>query len=182
MPRQARIDAPGALHHVICRGIERRKIFRDNQDRRDLIGGGLIRSSGGWQVLKDLRKQGIHFKSDERILGDSDFVESVLKGQEEQFDRWYRLKARGYDFDTVVGGVAKLFKMRPEVILEPSKKPERVRARSLVCFCAVRELGLPGTVVGQRMGIVQSAVSKAVERGAGLAAEHHFSIEDPGNR
>jgi len=37
MPRQARIDAPGALHHVICRGIERRKIFRDNQDRRDLI-------------------------------------------------------------------------------------------------------------------------------------------------
>jgi len=82
MPRQARIDAPGALRHVICRGIERRKIFRDNQDRRDLIGGGLIRSSGGWQVLKDLRKEGIHFKSDERILGGSDFVKSVLKGQE----------------------------------------------------------------------------------------------------
>jgi hypothetical protein len=27
MPRRARINAPGALHHVICRGIERRKIF-----------------------------------------------------------------------------------------------------------------------------------------------------------
>ncbi|MBW1788594.1 MAG: hypothetical protein JRK53_18560 [Deltaproteobacteria bacterium] len=47
---------------------------------------------------------------------------------------------------------------------------------------AVTELGLPGTVVGKRLGIVQSAVSKAVERGAGLASEHHFSIEDPGNR
>jgi hypothetical protein len=23
MPRKTRIDAPGALHHVICRGIER---------------------------------------------------------------------------------------------------------------------------------------------------------------
>jgi hypothetical protein len=33
MPRQARIDAPGALHHVIARGIERDKIFRDDQDR-----------------------------------------------------------------------------------------------------------------------------------------------------
>lgn len=33
MPRKARIDAPGALHHVIFRGIERRKIFRDNKDR-----------------------------------------------------------------------------------------------------------------------------------------------------
>jgi hypothetical protein len=25
MPRQARIDAPGALHHIIVRGIERRR-------------------------------------------------------------------------------------------------------------------------------------------------------------
>ena len=35
MFRQARIDAPGALLPVMCRGIERRKIFRDHQDRRD---------------------------------------------------------------------------------------------------------------------------------------------------
>ena len=27
MPRRARIDAPGALHHVNCRGIERRENF-----------------------------------------------------------------------------------------------------------------------------------------------------------
>ena len=37
MPRKARIDAPGALHHVIARGIERRKIFRDDEDRHDFI-------------------------------------------------------------------------------------------------------------------------------------------------
>ena len=37
MPRQARIDAPGAVHHVIVRGIERCDIFRDNQDRHDWI-------------------------------------------------------------------------------------------------------------------------------------------------
>ena len=33
MPRKARIDAPGALHHIIVRGIERRKIFYDDRDR-----------------------------------------------------------------------------------------------------------------------------------------------------
>ena len=37
MPRKARIDAPGALHHVICRGIERRKIFWDDSDRDDFL-------------------------------------------------------------------------------------------------------------------------------------------------
>ena len=30
MPRQARIDVPGALHHIICRGMERQAIFRDD--------------------------------------------------------------------------------------------------------------------------------------------------------
>ena len=32
MPRKACIDAPGALHHIIVRGIERRKIFYDDDD------------------------------------------------------------------------------------------------------------------------------------------------------
>jgi REP element-mobilizing transposase RayT len=37
MPREARLDTLGALHHVICRGIERRKIFRDDQDRDNFV-------------------------------------------------------------------------------------------------------------------------------------------------
>ncbi len=37
MPRQSRIDAPGALHHVIIRGIERKAIFKDDTDRTEFI-------------------------------------------------------------------------------------------------------------------------------------------------
>ena len=37
MPRSARLDAPGVVHHVIIRGIERRKIFRDNNDRNNFL-------------------------------------------------------------------------------------------------------------------------------------------------
>ena len=37
MPRKARIDAPGALHHIIVRGIERRKIFEDDTDRFNFL-------------------------------------------------------------------------------------------------------------------------------------------------
>ena len=37
MPRKARIDAPGALHHIIDRGIERRRMFSDDQDRDNFI-------------------------------------------------------------------------------------------------------------------------------------------------
>ena len=37
MPRKSRIDAPGALHHIIVRGIERSEIFKDNIDRNDFL-------------------------------------------------------------------------------------------------------------------------------------------------
>ena len=37
MPRKARIDAPGALHHIIVRGIERKAIFRDSIDYSNII-------------------------------------------------------------------------------------------------------------------------------------------------
>jgi len=37
MPRQARLDAPGTLHHVMVRGIERRKIVRDGKDREEFV-------------------------------------------------------------------------------------------------------------------------------------------------
>ena len=37
MPRLARLDAPSVVHHVIIRGIERKRIFRDNNDRDNLL-------------------------------------------------------------------------------------------------------------------------------------------------
>ncbi len=37
MPRQARIDAPGALHHIILRGIEQKLIFKDQQDYNNFL-------------------------------------------------------------------------------------------------------------------------------------------------
>jgi len=46
--------------------------------RSDLIGGGLIRSSGGWAAVLEKRRTKIFEKSDERILGDGDFVEQAL--------------------------------------------------------------------------------------------------------
>ena len=48
MPRQSRIDAPGALHHIICRGIEGRGISQDDADQKsfvDRLGDILVRTS-----------------------------------------------------------------------------------------------------------------------------------------
>ena len=40
MPRQARLNAPGTLHHVMPQNIERHPLFRDEQDGDELENGG----------------------------------------------------------------------------------------------------------------------------------------------
>ncbi len=38
MPRAARVDSPGCVHHVMFRGIERGLVFRDDEDREGFLG------------------------------------------------------------------------------------------------------------------------------------------------
>ena len=44
----------------------------------ELTGGGELRSAGGWSVLRTMRKGESRMKGDERIIGQRDFVETVL--------------------------------------------------------------------------------------------------------
>ena len=120
-----------------------------NQGRRyDLVGGGLIRSVGGWVALKSLQRDGIRVKGDERILGDGDFVEKVLKEGQEQMERRYEYQARGYDFDWLISQVARLFDMKAEEVTRPGRYPDTVKARSALCYWAKRE-NLPANRCGQ---------------------------------
>jgi len=47
-----------------------------------LSGGGLVRSHGGWESIERIRKEHIFCIGDERILGESHFVEQALKADE----------------------------------------------------------------------------------------------------
>jgi len=144
--------------------------------RPDLTGGGLLRSIGGWKVLKGLRKAGIRVKGDERILGDSDFAENVLKAAEEELEQKYDLKARGYDFDRVAQRVAKVMAMEIEQVMAFGKSPQTVKARSLLCFWAHRKLGMTTIEIGKRLNICQSAVSRSSLRGQKIERENRFEL------
>jgi len=146
--------------------------------RPDLTGGGLIRSSGGWTVLKSLRRAKIHFKSDERVLGNSDFVERVLRSANEALDRKYDLKSKGYNIEKLSDRVAKILSISPEDIFQPGKQPVKVKARSLFCYWAVRELGFTMTDLASKLNISQPAVSMSVQRGEHIASENGYSLMD----
>ena len=56
-----------------------------NHGRRpELVGGGLIRSAGGWSAVKALRRRDMQEIADERILGGSEFVKQVINESEKK--------------------------------------------------------------------------------------------------
>ncbi len=115
-------------------------------------------------------------KGDERILGNSDFVETVLKACQDEFDRRYLLKSRGYDFDTVVDRVAKVLGMNRAEVLSSGRQPHKVQARSLLCFWASRELGISMVQLSKLLKISQPTVSQSATRGEKIAKENKLKL------
>jgi putative transposase len=149
----------------------------NKEHRPELTGGGLLRSAGGWQMITSLRQAGEHFKSDERILGDSVFVESVLRETEERLETESFFGRQGIDLDRLAQIVADLLAVDVGEVWACGKQPRRVQARSLFCCWAVRELGFSATALAAKLNLTQSAVSRAVQRGEKLAAEKEWWLE-----
>jgi chromosomal replication initiation ATPase DnaA len=127
--------------------------------------------------VKLRRKAKEHQKGDERILGDGEFVATVLEAQREKLERRYRLKAKGIDLSELIQRVAEVSGMDAEQIRNPGKQPERVRARSVVCYLAVSELAATTVALSKELGICQPAVSKAVARGKLFAEKLSINID-----
>jgi REP element-mobilizing transposase RayT len=144
--------------------------------RKDLTGGGLIRSAGGWEAVKAMRKDKVYQRSDERILGDGDFVGLVFSAAEEAMKKSYALKARGFDLAKIALRVSEVLEIKPEAIWAKGRFRQTVEARSLFCYWAVRELGVPMSLLGRKLGISISSVSKSVVRGQAIAESKGFSL------
>ncbi len=145
----------------------------------ELVGGGLIRSLGGWKEVNRLRsKPESRVKGDERILGDGDFVMEVLAGAEERYERKYRVKSLGYDISRVERKVVELYDIEREDLYSGSRRKRISEARSLFCYWCVRELGESMTRVAELLGVTQPAVGYAVERGKRLAKREQYDLVD----
>jgi len=144
--------------------------------REDLVGGGLIRSLGGWSAIKATGTSGMHMKSDERILGDGDFVENVLSETEEKYARHYAVLRRGYDVDRIAERAAEICAVDVDDIYSRNKKPAKVKARSLFCYWASIELGISHTDLARKIGISVPGVSYSAERGRLIVKENNYQL------
>ena len=144
--------------------------------REDLRGGGLLRSAGGWEGVKALREEKIYQKNDERILGDGDFVNRVLASAEEAMEKRYALRSRGMDLAGVAARVSELMGLNPKEVWAAGKYRRIVEARSLLCYWAVRELGISMSSLSKKLGISIPSVSDSVIRGQKIADEKRLFL------
>lgn len=145
--------------------------------RAELTGGGLIRSLGGWEEIKKMRLKGEdRIKGDERMLGDGTFVQEVLAEAEERFERRYVLKSKGYDLERIALRVGEIFGVDARYVLSKGGERRRVQARSLLCFWAVRELGMSVTELARKFEQRPSTVTYACRRGEQMAIKQSYQL------
>ncbi len=150
----------------------------DQGRRPELIGGGLVRSSGGWAAVRAMSKDRQFLKSDERILGSSDFVDTVLANAQEAMQNKYALAAKGIGFNHVLAAVSSLLEIEPQMLVGPCKERIIVKARAMVCYWAVSELGLSMTEVAGKLGIAVPTVSVAVKKGRQMVSNEGLLLAD----
>ena len=151
----------------------------DQGRRPELVGGGLIRSLGGWVEARRSRQKGQdRIKGDQRILGETDFVLDVLSEADEKFDRYYELKSLGYDLKSVEQRVCEIYQIDPKEIYSKSREKIRAEARGLFCYWAVRELGYALRDLAKRLNMSGPGVGYAVSRGEQIAKHHNYQLID----
>jgi chromosomal replication initiation ATPase DnaA len=130
----------------------------------ELTGGGLIRSAGGWRAVREAYRQGTRLVSDERILGSSEFVETVLKSAGDAYERRTRMRSAGIDLDTLIDCACHHLGIAEKELSRPGRMRAIARARALIGYIAVTELAIPASEVARRMNVDRSSICRAIQR------------------
>jgi putative transposase len=129
--------------------------------RAELIDGGLTRSSRLARAGKE-EGEGVF---DQRVLGSGDFVGHVLQRAEQASAVTHLPPA------ALLQRVANLFDLPAEVLRQRKRSRPVTEARSVLCYFAVREMGMSGEAVGRMLNISRAAVSFAAGRGDVLVSK-----------
>jgi putative transposase len=129
-----------------------------------LVGGGLVRSVGGWSQVKALRRIGGQEKSDERILGSGDFVEQILS--ETDLAEKYRLANldRKKAASRMIQSCCKEADINGQALLGGSRNRQVSKVRRELSHKLTKELGLSYAETARLLGVSTSAVSRIITR------------------
>ena len=150
---------------------EARKAYREfvkggvDQGRRpELVGGGLIRSMGGWSVVKAMRRLGVREKGDERILGSGEFVEQLLEEAGQEIKHQIPTDDLVERAKKEIGTACQRENIEVAALRSASRRRSVSRVRAYLAMKLVYELGLSLAETARQLGISTSAVAQILRR------------------
>jgi REP element-mobilizing transposase RayT len=128
--------------------------------RPELVGGGLLRSQGGWAQVLSLRRKGSPVAADARILGGGAFVERLLADAARREKETLRLARKVVDLPTLEEQLRRKAGLAVEDLRSGARRRGVVRARRVFCQLAVTGMGYSGAEVARFLGVTTSAVNR----------------------
>lgn len=149
-----------------ARGMYRRYVADGIKlgNRPELVGGGLVRSLGGWSAVRSLRRSGEKVLADERILGTDDFVERVLGEAEGRARRLFSSLMKGKSMQQLVEAACRKEGVILEELQMGSRRGVISKVRSDLAWRLAQEHGVPLAEIARRLGVSISAISQVLRR------------------
>jgi hypothetical protein len=145
--------AIGGYENYVREGIEKGR-------RPELVGGGLIRSLGGWSEVLSLRRRREKMVSDERILGSGDFIEQVLSETEGKAKETLGWRGRVPDLQSLLSKISKEKGVGEQEVRGRDQRRSVVSVRKVFSQMAVKRLGYSGAAVARFLGVTTSLVNR----------------------
>ncbi len=154
-------DAMKAYRHFVRGGIEEGK-------RPDLVGGGLIRSLGGWSEVLSMRRRKERRLTDERIPGSGEFVQGILNEAEEDDKPMLSAKERQGRIKEAIEKESQSMGIDEKELKAGGCRAVVAEARANITRKLVGEYGLTLAEVARNVGVSTTAISKIMSRGRKL--------------
>lgn len=153
----------------VCDGLS-------NGAPKDLDGGGLRRSAGGWELVEKLGRGRERWEYDERILGSSNFVHEALARLNLEPVRPPANPVA--TLAALCARAAAFFDVTERELASNSQRHPALAARAVVCDVAVSRHAYSLTALARHLSISRPSVARALERAAAVYAERNCSADD----
>lgn len=132
--------------------------------RPDLVGGGLVRSQGGWSSVITMRKRKVRELADERILGPGDFVERIIEEAEENLKRSLKNNLSKNQIETLILKTCKSSGVHIDELRSGGRRKAVSRIRSKLTIDLVQRHGVSLSETARHMGVSTSAIGNLLKR------------------
>ncbi len=133
-------------------------------NRPELVGGGLIRSLGGWSEVLSMRKRGVRELTDERILGSGDFVQSILDEAENDITKInFTARDKKKKIKAVIKSICSKEGVSVGELQSGGRREAVSRARRQITSRLIEEHGISFAEVARNVGVTTSAIFKIMK-------------------